>query len=45
MVGGPGMAGVAQTVTLTPPLLLAALAAWALIPLGLAALAFSRREL
>ena len=37
------MAGVAQTATLTPSLLLAALAAWALI-LGLAALAFSRRE-
>ena len=40
-----GMAGVAQTATLTPSLLLAALAAWALIPLGFAALAFSRREL
>jgi Cu-processing system permease protein len=40
-----GMAGVAQTATLSPPALLAALAAWALIPLGLAALAFSRREL
>jgi Cu-processing system permease protein len=40
-----GMAGVAQTATLSPALLLAALAVWALIPLGLAALAFSRREL
>jgi Cu-processing system permease protein len=40
-----GMAGVAQTATLSPSALLAALAAWALIPLGLAALAFSRREL
>lgn len=40
-----GMAGVAQSATLNPSVLLAALAAWALIPLGLAALAFSRREL
>jgi Cu-processing system permease protein len=40
-----GMAGVAQSATLSPTALLAALAAWALIPLGLAALAFSRREL
>jgi Cu-processing system permease protein len=40
-----GMAGVAQTTTLGPSVLLAALAAWALLPLGLAALAFSRREL
>lgn len=40
-----GMAGVAQTTTLGPSVLLAALAAWALVPLGLAALAFSRREL
>jgi Cu-processing system permease protein len=40
-----GMAGVAQTATLSPSALLAALAAWALVPLGLAALAFSRREL
>ena len=39
------MAGVAQTTTLGPSVLLAALAAWALLPLGLAALAFSRREL
>jgi Cu-processing system permease protein len=40
-----GMAGVAQSATLSPTALLTALAAWALIPLGLAALAFSRREL
>ncbi|WP_262268347.1 ABC transporter permease [Microvirga yunnanensis] len=40
-----GMAGVAQTATLSPSVLLAALAAWALVPLSLAALAFSRREL
>jgi Cu-processing system permease protein len=40
-----GMAGVAQTTTLGPSVLLAALAAWAILPLGLAALAFSRREL
>jgi Cu-processing system permease protein len=40
-----GMAGVAQTATLSPSALLAALAAWTLVPLGLAALAFSRREL
>lgn len=40
-----GMAGVAQSATLNPFVLLAALVAWALIPLGLAALAFSRREL
>jgi Cu-processing system permease protein len=40
-----GMAGLAESVTLGAPFLLAALAAWALIPLGLAALAFSRREL
>ncbi len=40
-----GMAGVAQTATLGPYSLLAALAAWTLVPLGLAALAFSRREL
>lgn len=40
-----GMAGVAQTATLSPQVLLAALAAWALIPLALAVLAFSRREL
>jgi Cu-processing system permease protein len=40
-----GMAGVAQTASLSPTLLLAALAAWTLVPLGLATLAFSRREL
>jgi Cu-processing system permease protein len=40
-----GMAGVAQTTMLGPSVLLAALAAWAILPLGLAALAFSRREL
>jgi Cu-processing system permease protein len=40
-----GMAGVAQTATLSSSILLAALTAWALIPLGLAALTFSRREL
>jgi Cu-processing system permease protein len=40
-----GMAGVAQSATLSPPLLLGALAAWAIIPLALSALAFSRREL
>lgn len=40
-----GMAGVAQTSALTPSLLLAALVAWALVPLTLAAVAFSRREL
>jgi Cu-processing system permease protein len=40
-----GMAGVAQNATLGPAVLLATLAAWALVPLGLAAFAFSRREL
>ncbi len=40
-----GMAGVAQNATLSPSILIAALAVWALVPLGLAALAFSRREL
>lgn len=40
-----GMAGVAQSATLSPTVLLAALAAWTLVPLGLAAVAFSRREL
>lgn len=40
-----GMAGVAQNATLSPSTLLIALAAWALVPLALAALAFSRREL
>jgi Cu-processing system permease protein len=40
-----GMAGIAQTATLSPTVLLAALAAWTLVPLALAAVAFSRREL
>jgi Cu-processing system permease protein len=40
-----GMAGLADAVTLNPLVLLIALLAWALLPLGLAALAFSRREL
>ncbi|WP_414475144.1 ABC transporter permease [Microvirga sp. M2] len=40
-----GMAGVAQSAGLSPSVLLATMAAWALVPLGLAALAFSRREL
>jgi Cu-processing system permease protein len=40
-----GMAGVAQNATLAPPALLAALGAWTLLPLALAAFLFSRREL
>ena len=40
-----GMAGVANSTTLGPAALLAALVAWALLPLSVAALAFSRREL
>lgn len=40
-----GMAGLADTMTLNPGVLLAVLAAWAALPLALAALAFSRREL
>lgn len=40
-----GMAGLAQTTSLTIPVLLTALLGWTLLPLGLAALAFSRREL
>jgi Cu-processing system permease protein len=40
-----GMAGLADAVTLNPFVLLVALLAWALLPLGLAAIAFSRREL
>ncbi|KLK92965.1 membrane protein [Microvirga vignae] len=40
-----GMAGVAQNTALSSSVLLAALAVWALFPLGLATLAFSRREL
>jgi Cu-processing system permease protein len=40
-----GMAGVAKGAALGPAVLLATLAAWILVPLALAALAFSRREL
>jgi Cu-processing system permease protein len=40
-----GMAGLAGSVALSPPVLLAALAVWALVPLTLAVMAFSRREL
>ena len=40
-----GMAGLANSTTLTSATLLVALAAWALVPLALAAFAFSRREL
>jgi ABC-type transport system involved in multi-copper enzyme maturation, permease component len=40
-----GMAGVAQNAALSPSILLATLLAWALVPLSLAAFAFSRREL
>jgi Cu-processing system permease protein len=40
-----GMAGLAESVTLSASALLAVLAAWAALPLALAALAFSRREL
>jgi Cu-processing system permease protein len=40
-----GMAGLADAVTLNPFVLLVALLAWVLLPLGLAAIAFSRREL
>jgi Cu-processing system permease protein len=40
-----GMAGLADTMTLNAPVLLAALIAWAALPLALATLAFSRREL
>jgi Cu-processing system permease protein len=40
-----GMAGMAENNTLHPSALIAALAAWALVPLGIAAFAFSRREL
>jgi Cu-processing system permease protein len=40
-----GMAGLAGVASLGPAVLLAALAAWTLVPLALAALAFSRREL
>jgi Cu-processing system permease protein len=40
-----GMAGLAQSTTLSVQVLLIALLAWTLVPLGCAALAFSRREL
>jgi Cu-processing system permease protein len=40
-----GMAGLAEDTGLTPPVLLAALAAWVLVPLAAAAAAFARREL
>jgi Cu-processing system permease protein len=40
-----GMSGLAGSIALSPAMLLAALAAWALLPLSLAILAFSRREL
>lgn len=40
-----GMAGLADTLTLNPGILLMALAAWAALPLALAAFVFSRREL
>jgi Cu-processing system permease protein len=40
-----GMAGLAQGTTLSAPVLLATLLLWTCVPLGLAALAFSRREL
>lgn len=40
-----GMSGLAGTVTLGPGVLLSALAAWTLVPLALAAMIFSRREL
>lgn len=40
-----GMAGLADAITLNPFVLLVALLAWVLLPLGLAAIAFSRREL
>jgi Cu-processing system permease protein len=40
-----GMAGLAQSTSLSMPVLLAVLLVWTLVPLGFAALAFSRREL
>ncbi len=40
-----GMAGLAGSIALSPAMLLAALAIWALVPLTLAVMAFSRREL
>lgn len=40
-----GMSGLADTVMLAPAVLLATLGGWAVVPLALAAVAFSRREL
>lgn len=40
-----GMGGLAEGTGLTPPVLLAALAAWVLVPLAAAAAVFTRREL
>ncbi len=40
-----GMAGLAQSTTLSATILLAVLLLWTIVPLALAALAFSRREL
>ncbi len=40
-----GMAGLAQSTSLSTQVLLLALVMWTIVPLGLAALAFSRREL
>ncbi len=40
-----GMAGLTQSTTLSIPVLLTALLCWTAVPLGFAALAFSRREL
>jgi Cu-processing system permease protein len=40
-----GMAGLADGTGLTPPVLLVALMAWALVPLAAAAAVFTRREL
>ncbi len=40
-----GMAGLAQNTSLAVPVILSALLCWMMLPLGLAALAFSRREL
>ncbi len=40
-----GMAGLADTITLSPSILLATLATWALLPLALTTLVFARKEL
>jgi Cu-processing system permease protein len=40
-----GMTGLAQSAPLSAQVLLAALTLWTVVPLGFAALAFSRREL